>query len=133
MFEPDDKHLLYPTRLLTPLYAGFFLGFEDSFPYIFHSLFWFGLALAHLLITLFPQINASIDNTADFSAAGPTVDGRWKPDIVAPGVDVLSAVTPEFLKLSRPTGAGMILRLIVLSAANVVVGPCLLRYTFNFA
>lgn len=60
------------------------------------------------------QFNASIDNTADFSAAGPTVDGRWKPDIVAPGEDVLSAVTPAYMGRSPPSGADRRNRLVLL-------------------
>ena len=32
------------------------------------------------------------DHMADFSSRGPTVDWRVKPDVVAPGVDIMSAV-----------------------------------------
>ncbi|GII26057.1 hypothetical protein Pme01_56540 [Planosporangium mesophilum] len=32
------------------------------------------------------------DRLADFSSRGPTPDGRTKPDVVAPGVDILSAL-----------------------------------------
>jgi serine protease AprX len=31
------------------------------------------------------------DNMADFSSRGPTPDGRCKPDVVAPGVDIIAA------------------------------------------
>ena len=33
-------------------------------------------------------------NLAVFSSAGPTLDGRFKPDVVAPGVDTVSAYAP---------------------------------------
>jgi serine protease AprX len=36
----------------------------------------------------------SATNVADFSSRGPTSDGRMKPDLVAPGEDILSAATP---------------------------------------
>ncbi len=36
----------------------------------------------------------SATNVASFSALGPTADGRFKPDLVAPGEDTLSAATP---------------------------------------
>jgi subtilisin family serine protease len=38
-------------------------------------------------------------HVADFSGSGPTRDGRTKPDVVGPGVDVVSAVPPG---LERP-------------------------------
>ena len=34
-------------------------------------------------------------HVADFSGSGPTRDGRTKPDVVAPGVDVISTVPPD--------------------------------------
>jgi subtilisin family serine protease len=37
----------------------------------------------------------SATNVAAFSSRGPTPDGRFKPDLVAPGEDVLSAATPD--------------------------------------
>jgi subtilisin family serine protease len=37
----------------------------------------------------------SATNIAAFSSRGPTSDGRFKPDIVAPGEDILSAATPD--------------------------------------
>jgi subtilisin family serine protease len=37
----------------------------------------------------------SARNVASFSGRGPTPDGRIKPDLVAPGEDILSAATPE--------------------------------------
>lgn len=39
---------------------------------------------------------------AGFSARGPTIDGRLKPDIVAPGVDITSTIQP--LSVSGLTG-----------------------------
>ena len=36
----------------------------------------------------------SARNVAAFSSRGPTADGRFKPDLVAPGEDILSAATP---------------------------------------
>jgi serine protease AprX len=33
-------------------------------------------------------------NLADFSSRGPTLDGRLKPDLVAPGVDITSTIPP---------------------------------------
>jgi subtilisin family serine protease len=37
----------------------------------------------------------SATNVAAFSGRGPTLDGRFKPDLVAPGEDILSAATPN--------------------------------------
>jgi len=37
----------------------------------------------------------SSTNIAAFSSRGPTLDGRFKPDLVAPGEDILSAATPK--------------------------------------
>ncbi len=37
------------------------------------------------------QVRNNIANVATFSSYGPTSDGRIKPDIIAPGVDILSA------------------------------------------
>jgi subtilisin family serine protease len=37
----------------------------------------------------------SATNVATFSSRGPTSDGRFKPDLVAPGEDILSAATPR--------------------------------------
>ncbi len=34
----------------------------------------------------------SFNNVAYFSAMGPTLDGRIKPDIVAPGFDIVSSI-----------------------------------------
>ena len=36
----------------------------------------------------------SATNMASFSSRGPTLDGRFKPDLVAPGEGILSAATP---------------------------------------
>jgi subtilisin family serine protease len=50
---------------------------------------------------------------AAFSSAGPTRDGRTKPDLIAPGVDVLSARSasrpplPEELPIVRMSGTSM--------------------------
>lgn len=33
----------------------------------------------------YPGLNATIDTVANFSAFGPTLDGRIKPEVVAPG------------------------------------------------
>jgi subtilisin family serine protease len=46
--------------------------------------------------------NPAADSTAYFSGAGPTSDGRMKPDIVAPGVFVVGAMS----KLADPKTAG---------------------------
>jgi subtilisin family serine protease len=37
----------------------------------------------------------SATNVASFSSRGPSLDGRFKPDLVAPGEHILSAATPE--------------------------------------
>ncbi len=37
----------------------------------------------------------SATNVASFSSRGPVLDGRFKPDVVAPGQDILSAATPK--------------------------------------
>lgn len=37
----------------------------------------------------------SATNVAGYSGRGPTPDGRFKPDLVAPGDDILSAATPQ--------------------------------------
>ncbi len=40
------------------------------------------------------------NNVAEFSALGPSADGRFKPDLVAPGEDTLSAAAPTQLNFS---------------------------------
>ncbi len=41
-------------------------------------------------------------NVASFSSLGPTADGRFKPDLVVPGEDTLSAATPTQNNISVP-------------------------------
>ncbi len=42
-----------------------------------------------------PQSSAGIDSVAEFSSYGPTQDGRFKPDLVAPGQALRSAAPPS--------------------------------------
>lgn len=44
----------------------------------------------------------SARNVAFFSSRGPSLDGRFKPDIVAPGENVMSAASPEQSKPDEP-------------------------------
>jgi hypothetical protein len=50
-------------------------------------------ALAKNIISVGASYNdpALLDGVASFSSKGPTIDGRFKPDILAPGTDILSA------------------------------------------
>lgn len=43
------------------------------------------------------------EQVPDFSSRGPTADGRTKPDLVAPGVDIISARADE-VKMGQPIG-----------------------------
>jgi subtilisin family serine protease len=47
----------------------------------------------------------SATNVASFSSRGPTPDGRFKPDLVAPGADILSAAAPRnwMFPMERPS------------------------------
>jgi subtilisin family serine protease len=47
----------------------------------------------------------SATNIAEFSARGPTLDGRFKPDLVVPGVQILSAAAPRswMFPMERPS------------------------------
>ena len=47
------------------------------------------------------------DNIADFSSFGPTLDGRVKPDIVAPGELIASASTYGYCEVRRVSGTSM--------------------------
>jgi len=44
-----------------------------------------------LSLSLFLSLSKKKDQLADFSSRGPTADGRRKPDVVAPGMGILSA------------------------------------------
>jgi hypothetical protein len=48
-----------------------------------------------------PQVAAGIDSTAEFSSAGPTSDGRVKPDLVAPGDAITSAEAFQGIRTGR--------------------------------
>ncbi|GIL57028.1 hypothetical protein Vafri_12282 [Volvox africanus] len=37
------------------------------------------------------EVNLDVNSLADFSSWGPTLDGRIKPDIIAPGLNIISA------------------------------------------
>lgn len=51
---------------------------------------------------IFPAAPAdTVFHIADFSGRGPTVDGRTKPDITAPGVKVVSAISSYYKDSSR--------------------------------
>lgn len=47
----------------------------------------------------------SATNIADFSSRGPSLDGRFKPDLVVPGVGILSAAAPSawMFPMERPS------------------------------
>ncbi|MFJ2115485.1 S8 family peptidase, partial [Streptomyces sp. NPDC087850] len=47
------------------------------------------------------------DGIADFSSIGPTADGSLKPDITAPGVDIVAAKAAQG-SLGSPAGAGYV-------------------------
>ncbi|EFJ44733.1 hypothetical protein VOLCADRAFT_106328 [Volvox carteri f. nagariensis] len=51
-----------------------------------------------MICLTYPNINLGIDGIASFSSAGPTRDGRFKPDLVAPGgaPGILSADSSNF-------------------------------------
>ncbi|MFQ5574729.1 MAG: S8 family serine peptidase, partial [Terriglobia bacterium] len=59
-------------------------------------------------------VSNELDRLAEFSARGPTLDGRTKPDLVAPGVNVVSGLAKD-VKMGKPvdgcytsaTGASM--------------------------
>ena len=56
-----------------------------------------------------PDQGSSSDNPAqmaDFSSRGPTADGRTKPDIVAPGTNVLSVLAAQAIGGFTPAVAG---------------------------
>jgi hypothetical protein len=38
---------------------------------------------------------APFDSVAAFSSSGPTSDGRFKPDLVAPGITVSASLTED--------------------------------------
>lgn len=40
------------------------------------------------------NVNRSNDTIAEFSSRGPTIDGKVKPDLVTPGVDIISLNAP---------------------------------------
>lgn len=42
-------------------------------------------------MAILPRKSADADSVAYFSSSGPTADGRFKPDLVAPGAAVVSA------------------------------------------
>jgi hypothetical protein len=51
---------------------------------------------------IFPAAETdTVFHIADFSGRGPTVDGRTKPDITAPGVKVVSAISSYYKDSSR--------------------------------
>jgi serine protease AprX len=51
-------------------------------------------------------INRSDDTIASFSSRGPTIDGLVKPDVVAPGVDVISLRSPNSYLSKQIGGSG---------------------------
>lgn len=49
----------------------------------------------------------SIEDIASFSSIGPTADGRIKPDVVAPGHNVLSAASERTCAITSQSGTSM--------------------------
>ena len=54
-----------------------------------------------------PEAAGLHDNIADFSSFGPTLDGRVKPDIVAPGELIASASVGGYCEVRRVSGTSM--------------------------
>jgi serine protease AprX len=51
-------------------------------------------------------IGRSDDTIANFSSRGPTIDGLVKPDVVAPGVDIISLRSPNSFLSKQIGGSG---------------------------
>ena len=52
----------------------------------------------------FDNVDRSDDTVADFSSRGPTIDGLIKPDLVTPGVNIISLRAPSsFLDKTNPS------------------------------
>jgi serine protease AprX len=51
-------------------------------------------------------VDRSDDNIASFSSRGPTMDGRVKPDVVAPGVNIISLRAPSSYLDKQMGGSG---------------------------
>ena len=52
-----------------------------------------------------------VDALSSFSSVGPTIDGRMKPDISAPGSDVLSAYNTGDDHYRSLSGTSMVVKI----------------------
>lgn len=56
--------------------------------------------------TMNPALTGNLGEISKFSSLGPTVDGRHKPDVTAPGAAVISATSQYYYGINKTNAAG---------------------------